>query len=60
MLDETEPLLILVDVNPVEWDPVLGQELLGPLAVGAPRRPVDGDLGHPRLPMNVRSDPVLE
>ena len=50
LLDEAEPLGVLVDVDPAEGNPVLGEELLGPLAVGAPRRPVHGDLGHPATP----------
>src|ERR1039457_117405 len=37
---------ILVDVDPVIRDPLFRQKSLCAFAVGAPRRAVDGDLGH--------------
>ena len=60
LLDEAEPLGVLVDVHPPVGDAVLGEELLGPLAVGAPGCPVDGDdLGHPQLPHECRPAPTF-
>ena len=37
---------VLVDVDPVVFDPLLGEKSLRPLAVRAPRGAVDGDLRH--------------
>ena len=37
---------VLVDIDPVVLDAVLREELLGTPAVRAPRRAIDGDLGH--------------
>ncbi len=38
--------LVCVDVDPAEHDPLLGEERLAAAAIGAPRRPVDGDPIH--------------
>jgi len=57
LLDEAQALRIIVDVDPPEGDAVLGEEPLRPLAVGAPRSPVDGDPGHPQLPLNPAARP---
>jgi len=48
LFDELKTFLVLVDVDPIEANPMLGQELLAALAVRSPGDPVDGDLGHAR------------
>src|SRR5438309_3463898 len=46
LLDVTQCSLVLVDVDPVEWHPLLAEKALGSLAIGAPWRAVYGDVGH--------------
>ena len=46
LLDVLQAGGVLVDVDPVVGDALLGEESLRALAIGAPRGAVDGDLGH--------------
>src|SRR5262245_59946945 len=46
LFHEAKALGVVVDVDPLVGLAVLGQELLGALAVGAPGRPIDLDLSH--------------
>ena len=49
-LDESDALLVAVDVVPIERHPLIGQELLRSTAVGAPAGAVELDLGHAATP----------
>src|SRR5215208_1118591 len=48
LLHRSDPVRVNLDVVPLERDPMVAQEALGPSAVRAPARPVDpDDVVHP-------------